>query len=54
MSEPGYESSGYERSIGTKRLVTIKDNAKAVSSEDDKKSFSRESVSNCLFPLLVQ
>ena len=49
-SEPGYKSSGYERSIGTKRLVTIKDNPTAVSSEDDKKSFSRQSVSNCLFP----
>ena len=23
MSEPGYESYGYERSIGTKRLVTF-------------------------------
>ena len=23
MSEPGYESSGYERSMGTKRLNTI-------------------------------
>ena len=23
MSEPGYESSGYERSMGTKQLVTV-------------------------------
>ena len=23
MSEPGYESSGYERSMGTKRLDTV-------------------------------
>ena len=26
-SEPGYESSGYERSMGTKRLVTIASNS---------------------------
>jgi len=32
---------------GLRIAVSLKDNPTAVSSEDDKKSFSRQSVSNC-------